>query len=84
MASQDLLEIMKRVESLSLDEQLQLMAYLADRSRRAEQGTKRARDWQEIRGAAPYPLVGEDAQRWVSRTRREGDEARERGLHRQP
>ncbi|WP_196521730.1 hypothetical protein [Nostoc sp. WHI] len=31
-------------------------------------------------GMASYPLLGEDAQEWVSRTRREGDEHRERLL----
>jgi hypothetical protein len=36
----------------------------------------RGRQWREIRSAAPYPLLGEDARTWVSRTRREGDEDR--------
>lgn len=35
-------------------------------------------DWMSIRGTAPNLLDGEDAQEWVSRTRREGDEHRER------
>jgi len=34
--------------------------------------------WREIRGSAVHPLFGEDAQAWVSRTRRESDEQRER------
>jgi predicted transcriptional regulator len=36
--------------------------------------------WSEIAGAAAYPMTGEDAQDWVTRTRREGDEHRERAL----
>ncbi len=32
----------------------------------------------EFRGIAKYPLLDEDAQEWVSRTRREGDEDREK------
>jgi hypothetical protein len=36
------------------------------------------RSWSEIRGIVPYPMCGEDAQQWVSRTRREADEQRER------
>lgn len=40
------------------------------------------RAWSEIEGAAKFPLAGEDAQAWVTRTRREGDEHRERMLHR--
>ena len=40
------------------------------------------RVWSEIEGAATFPLAGEDAQAWVTRTRREGDEHRERMLRR--
>ena len=40
------------------------------------------RDWMSIRGIAPNLLGGEDAQEWVSRTRREGDEHREQQLRR--
>ena len=36
------------------------------------------RSWREIRGSVPYPMCGEDAQAWISRTRREADETRER------
>lgn len=31
------------------------------------------RSWSEIEGAADYPLMGEDAQFWVTRTRRKGN-----------
>jgi hypothetical protein len=34
----------------------------------------------DFAGLAPYPLCGEDAQAWLSRTRREDDEHRERVL----
>lgn len=43
---------------------------------------KRRRLWSEIRGIAPNLMGGEDAQEWVSRTRREGDEHREKQLRR--
>jgi hypothetical protein len=33
----------------------------------------RGRRWRDIRGAAHYPMAGEDAQSWVSRSRREND-----------
>ena len=42
-----------------------------------------SRAWSEIEGAATFPLVGEDAQVWVIRTRREGDEHQERMLRRE-
>ena len=35
-------------------------------------------EWMSLRGIAPNLLEGEDAQAWVSRTRREADEQRER------
>ena len=41
------------------------------------------RAWMEIRGIMPYPMCGEDAQAWVSRTRQESDEHRERQLRRE-
>jgi hypothetical protein len=41
-------------------------------------------DWMSLRAIAPNLLGGEDAQAWVSRTRREADEHRERQLRRQP
>ena len=41
-------------------------------------------DWMSVRGIAPNLLGGEDAQEWVSRTRREADEHRERQRKRKP
>lgn len=35
------------------------------------------RHWREIRGSVPYPLCGEDAQAWITRSRRESEEQRE-------
>jgi hypothetical protein len=80
VASDELMEIMQRAERLSPDEQLRLIAHLATTARQAYSAPPRRRDWREIEGIAPYPLLGEDAQAWVSRTRREGDERRERLL----
>ena len=41
-------------------------------------------DWMAVRGIAPNLLGGEDAQEWVSRTRRESDERREQSWRREP
>ncbi len=38
--------------------------------------------WEDIRGIAAPSLLGEDAQEWVTRTRREGDGRREAQLRR--
>jgi hypothetical protein len=43
----------------------------------AARAPARRRTWREIRGCVPYPLFGEDAQTWVTRTRREEDERRD-------
>ena len=45
--------------------------------------TENRPSWSEAAGMLDYPLVGEDAQAWVTRTRREGDERRERALRRE-
>jgi hypothetical protein len=37
----------------------------------------RPRAWREIRGRVSYPLCGQDAQTWVSASRREAEEHRE-------
>src|SRR5262245_38888243 len=52
---------------------------LAEKLLQDDQSTKAPRrHWSEIRGTASYPLCGEDAQAWVSRTRREDDNCREK------
>ena len=78
MASQTLSELIQRAEALTPEEQTRLVAHLLEKARPADQAPVPRRSWREIRGAAPYPLLGEDAQAWVSRTRREDEENRER------
>lgn len=73
MTTINLDELIKQAESLTPDEQLRLIAHLAERAREAYAPPKPRRQWREICGAAPYPIMGEDAQDWVSRTRRESD-----------
>ncbi|HXG11504.1 MAG TPA: hypothetical protein VNK04_17245 [Gemmataceae bacterium] len=52
---------------------------LRDLAAEAAPGKPRpGRSWSEIRGIVAYPMFGEDAQQWVSRTRREADEHREK------
>ncbi|MDQ6693297.1 MAG: hypothetical protein M3014_02615 [Chloroflexota bacterium] len=76
MTPLSLQDLMRQAETLPPDEQLYLIAYLAERARQSFGEAPKRRHWSEIRGAATYPLVGEDAQDWVSRTRRESDEER--------
>ena len=74
--STELDELLKKAENLSDAERLRLLEHLT----RKAPHTRAARQWREISGAAPYPLLEEDAQSWVSRTRRESDEHRRNQL----
>lgn len=76
MASKELIEIIRQAEKLTLDEQLHLIAHLAGKAGQASQISMRRRPWREIRGTAPYPFLGEDAQTCISRARQESDESR--------
>jgi len=78
MSTSAVIEIARQAETLTPDEQLYLIVLLAGKAQRAYRSNGQGRQWREIRGAAPYPLVGEDAQVWVSRSRRENDASRER------
>lgn len=75
MSSITLNELMAQANSLTLDEQLRLAAYLVERAR---VGQVARRKWREIRGLAHPSLLGEDAQTWVSRSRLDADEQRQR------
>ncbi len=77
MSDQLLNTLIKQSELLTPDEQLALATRLIERARRVGRPPPRPRrKWRDIRGALPYPALDEDAQAWVSRTRREGDEHR--------
>lgn len=78
MATQTLKELMEKTESLSIEENLELIAHLIGKIRKDQSGPGHRRKWSEICGAAPYPLAGEDAQNWVTRTRHESNDHRGR------
>ena len=67
--------LLNQSEQLTHDEQLVLATRLIERARQGAP-TRPRRKWSEICGLFPYPLTGEDAQAWVTRTRRAGDEQR--------
>ena len=62
------------VERLRLVEKIAHDLSLADQGGEVEERF----DWRDAAGIAPNLLDGEDAQEWVSRTRREADEEREK------
>jgi hypothetical protein len=73
-------ELLKQAEQLSDTEQLELIRGVAEIMKSHLTQTARKRKLSEFRGTVQYPFLGEDAQTWVTRTRREGDEHRERLL----
>jgi hypothetical protein len=76
MTTTEWAELLKQVDTLSADEQLRLAAILVERVRTHVRPIKPAPRWLDIQGIAQPSLLGEDAQAWVSRTRRESDERR--------
>lgn len=73
--TQTLIQLLNQSASLSADEQLELAALLIEQARKKTAVPHRK--WLDVMGAAPYPLTGEDAQAWVTRTRQEGEDERE-------
>ena len=69
-------EVIENAERLTPEQQRLVIEHLTAHLRAdAGSGEPRPR-WEDLYGTAPYPMCGEDAQAWVSRTRRESDEAR--------
>ena len=74
--------LLKQIDLLTADDQLRLVSYAAEKARRKMSLARTRRKWKDVCGMLPYPVLGEDAQAYISRTRREGDEHRERLLRR--
>ncbi|MCB8943775.1 MAG: hypothetical protein H6658_08470 [Ardenticatenaceae bacterium] len=71
-------DITLQTKRLTYSDQLKLIAYLAEQLQLQQPALSTRRRWQEIAGSASYPLAGEDAQSWVSRSRQENDNEREK------
>ena len=80
MATNALTELIEKADALTPEEQWQLANHLVERVLRQMPGAQPHRKWEDLIGLLPYPALGEDAQTYISRTRREGDEHRERAL----
>ena len=72
MSMRELDDIVRRAESLTPAEKLQLAAILIERVRRVEEADNNELRWTDLRGVVAEPALGEDAQEWVTRTRQEG------------
>jgi hypothetical protein len=73
-------DVLKQVEQLTAEERLELIQKVAAGLKTEAAIAQPRPKWSDLRGMAPYPLMGEDAQEWVSRTRQESDAHREQVL----
>jgi len=69
-------DIAQQTGKLTHEEQLQLIMFLDRQAQQSMPETRVHRHWYEIRGAAAYPLVREDAQTWITRQRQANDDSR--------
>jgi hypothetical protein len=76
MASAAYTKILEEAKLLSAEELNRLIEALAERAELEDRAPGPPPRWEDLIGTAPYPLCGEDAQAWVTRTRKESDEAR--------
>ncbi|WP_254563668.1 hypothetical protein [Oscillatoria sp. HE19RPO] len=72
--------LLQQVEQLPPEDRLELIRQIAQGLKQSEVVVTAKPRWSDLKGMAPYPMMGEDAQEWVSRTRREGDEHRSQVL----
>ncbi|HIK09159.1 MAG TPA: hypothetical protein IGS52_02630 [Oscillatoriaceae cyanobacterium M33_DOE_052] len=70
-------DLLQQAEQLSYEERLELIRGVAESLKSQPHQTSGKRKLSEFRGMVKHPFFGEDAQEWVTRTRREGDEHRE-------
>lgn len=70
-------KILSEIEQLTPEEQLIVMGHLVEKMKKNITKPQVKAKWSNLKGMAPYPLASEDAQEWVSRTRREGNQYRE-------
>lgn len=71
-------QVLTEIDRLSPTEQIEVLSHTIDRVKQHQplESTKSTPTWSDMTGIATFPLMGEDAQSWVSRTRQEGDEHR--------
>lgn len=83
MSNDMLREIIEKVDLLTTEEQLRLITALAEKARVSTVvGAEPRRKWSDLIGMLSYPACGEDAQAYISRSRREADDKRLAAAHR--
>jgi hypothetical protein len=77
--SPQLQQVLSDIDRLSPTDRIQVMTHVIESIKEyvPTDSVKSHRKWSDLKGMATSPLMDEDAQEWVSRTRMEGDERRE-------
>jgi hypothetical protein len=79
-----LAQVLREIEQLNPEEQLEVISHATELVKRQTVTHKKPqRKWLDIAGNAPYPLVGEEGQEWLTRTRGEAQQHRDRLLESQ-
>lgn len=80
--SPQLQQVLSDIDRLSPTDRIRVITHAIESIKEyvPTEPVKLTRRWSDLRGMAVAPLMGEDAQEWVSRTRLSGDEHRERLL----
>jgi hypothetical protein len=76
--SPQLQQVLSDIDRLSPADRIQVMSHVIESIRVyvPTESVKSTRKWRDLKGMVTAPLMDEDTQEWVSRTRREGDEHR--------
>jgi hypothetical protein len=77
MTLQKMDQLLQNAAKLSPSERLLLASQLIQSVRNEISSRQPRRKWKDAAGLIPYPALGEDAQIYVSRSRRPDDEHRE-------
>jgi hypothetical protein len=78
MSTGEYARVLGEAEHLSPDEQRELVEALLRRLRTRRESAEGVPRIEDLAGTAPDPLCGEDAQAYVSRSRKEWDEREKR------
>jgi len=83
MTAQSIENFLKQAARLSPAERLTLAARLIEEVKQEIPArNSKPLKWRNLRGSLPYPAYGEDAQTYITRTRREDDMQRDHQLKR--
>jgi hypothetical protein len=76
--SPQLQQVLSDIDCLSPTDRIQVMTHVIESIKEyvPKEAIKSNRQWRDLSGMVTAPLMGEDAQDWVSRTRQSGDEHR--------